>query len=1279
MARKDIGRVLSGGAVILCIVLFYTDISVHAAFEAKPITYSISGSVGLSDVTMVGFLDGPVISNQNGFYSATVEHGWSGTVTPKKEGWNFEPVRRTYNKVTNDQTAQDYTATVMKFKISGTTGVEGAGAVMRGLPGDPVANAAGVYQATVDYGWSGTVTPTKEGYAFKPSSQTYTQVNSNRTNQNYVASVLTFTISGSTGTNGVVMKGLPGNPVTNGSGTYNAVVTYGWTGTVKPEKEGYTFDPPDRAYSNVSSARTNQSYIANPIKYVISGTTGMAGVVMKGLPNDPITDPSGSYSVVVNHGWTGTVRPTMDGYTFNPPSKTYSKVTEEQTNQNYSAELIKLTIAGTTGIGGVVMQGLPGEPISSEAGVYSATVDYGWSGTVTPQKEGYTFMPPSNEYSAITKDQTNDNYTQARITFVILGTTDISGVTMGGFPQRIVTGPGGTYSATVDYGWNGAVTPTKEGYTFDPSSRSYQDVASALPNENYTAQLLKRTISGRITSDKGPIQDIVVVADGGGGSVVTDANGGYEINVDYGWRGTVAPGKEGYTFTPPNRRYDPVKQDQPNQGYTANVVMFIVSGTIAAGGTGIEGVLITATPGGQSVTTDAEGKYSIKVPYGWTGEISPTKEGFSFDPPSESYTNITQNYKDGLPVATKTPPKPATPAALQQPVEPRYVEPSDVVPIVPGPMVQQATTPTQPFVDESEREKRRLEEQIRTLQQRYDQLSGEAADVEPVVPGMELLEPKIPDEELVTRVPGEPLIPKISEQEKGHLIRAVFVDVDLREALKEISHQSGVKIYADDTVRDTTVTCQLRDVTLEYALRRLLRGTDYAVKKIPHSYLVYSPISNVFVDTDLAEAIQTIASQANVSIIVEESVTGLVTCDLKSVPLETALEMVLAGTPYDVIKTADYYLVASGDIEAPSFSAVSETRRVKLNYVQANVAMSLLSTAFRNYVHADTETNAIVITAAPHLAKRIVADLKQIDKRPRHVMLDARIVVMERGDLLNLGVEWSWPHITAGTFGTDFRGGGTEDDDFGGRWPWGVQIGYAPDQTFTNALDLTLNLLAENGQADIMSNPQVLALDGRQAQIQVMTEEWYMMTAPEVTGLYYARAELQSITSGTTLTITPRIGDNNDITLDMSVEVSNSIPSGRGSDLPVVTRRTATNTVRVLDGGTVALAGLTENKESQKYKEVPGLGRLPIVGALFRNIDHDQSTHEVAVFVTARLVREGGEVTKQLAQPLAPPSYEAPTAPSTLTPTGPSAPTSPAPAGDEFKSTLRESLSRVRR
>ena len=58
-----------------------------------------------------------------------------------------------------------------------------------------------------------------------------------------------------------------------------------------------------------------------------------------------------------------------------------------------------------------------------------------------------------------------------------------------------------------------------------------------------------------------------------------------------------------------------------------------------------------------------------------------------------------------------------------------------------------------------------------------------------------------------------------------------------------------------------------------------------------------------------------------------------------------------------------------------------------------------------------------------------------------------------------------------------------------------MQIGYAPDQTFTNSLMMALNLLQQNSQADIIANPKVVAQDGRQAEMRVIEEEWFMMQA----------------------------------------------------------------------------------------------------------------------------------------------------------------------------------------
>jgi hypothetical protein len=1162
MARKKIGRILSGGAIVLCVFLFCT-VDVGAQFVAQEITYTISGSTGVSGVTMKGLPNQPV-TDENGFYTATVKYGWKGTVTPMKEGYNFEPRSKSYQEVTDNMNNEDYAGTPITFTISGKAGMEGV--EMSGLPGNPITGSDGSYSATVEYGWKGTVTPIKEGYKFTPSNKGYPPVKSNKTTENYTVEPVTLIISGTTGLEGVVMNGLPDNPVTRKDGVYLVKVNYDWSGTVTPTKEGYDFEPVEQQYSNVIVDQTFQNYTATVLSFEISGTAGMEGVEMKGLPGNPVTDENGYYTVVVDYGFSGTITPTKAGYTFEPASMTYTKVNSERVDQSYRPTMITLTISGTTKMDGVEMNGLPGNPITGTDGSYKVTVDYDWSGTVTPMKDGYEFSPESKTYPSVTKDQTNNNYTASKLTFTISGSAGISGVTMKGLPGRaVITGVDGSYSASVQWGWSGTVTPMKDGYDFEPASIEYSNLMGPETNRSYTPTTMKHKISGTIISDKGqPVEEVFVLADTGGGSATTSTNGEYELFVNHGWRGTVTPSTEGYTFRPTKKQYTSVTRDQTRQGFTAIVRTFTISDVMMMGTTPLTGVLITATNGGSSDTTDAKGKYSVTVPYNWSGEIIPTKKGINFNPPSISYTDVVQNIKGGVPEVPTQPLEPTPPTPT--PPTPTPPEPTPPVPTPPEPT---PTIPTPP--DANLPPKTALEQDIARIQEQLEKLLLKQTGEEvPTVPGEEL--------------PPEPAVPLISY---------------------------------------------------------------------------------TFVDGDIAmEVLPIIAEQAGISIIPDENVIGMVTCDLKDQPLDRALEIVLAGTPYVVKKTPYYYLVCAGTVTDPLFPVVSETRTVRLNYITAEAAVGLLSSAFRNYAQAEpaapgTETYTVAVTAPPALMNRIVSDLRQIDRLPSHVLLDARIVVMERGDLLNLGVEWGFPKIKAGIFGSDHKGHPTADTvDYGGDFPWGVQMGYTPTAEFTNSLELTLNLLAQNGEATIVAKPQVLAQDGRQAQIQVTTEEYYMLTAPELSGSFYMRTELAEITSGTTLTITPHIGDNNDITLTMSVEVSDSIPRGRGSDLPVVTRRTADNTVRIKDGGTVAVAGLTENRTRKDLRRVPGLSNIPVLGTLFKNKNNESSSREIAVFVTAHIVPEHRRTIG-------------------FSESEPSSIQSPIePAGEDFRASLRESLSR---
>ncbi|MGD8786088.1 MAG: hypothetical protein PVJ60_01585, partial [Phycisphaerales bacterium] len=1133
MASKNIGKFLSDGTLVLCVILLCAlSTGVHA-IEGMRVTYTISGSTGVGGVTMKG-LPGNPVTDAGGNYSVTVDYGWNGTVRPELPGYTFNPPYKNYPKVTSNQ-SQDYIATIEQFTISGIVRMNGApmeGVVIEGLPGAPTTGSDGTYKASVPYDWGGMIIPIKDGYVFTPGNNSYASVTRDMPNQNYTGALVTYEISGSVGAEGVVMNGLPGNTVSDRDGNYSVAVKFGWSGIVRPEKDGYTFEPVEMPYNDVMSPYPNQDYFANQITFTISGSAGMDNVEMKGFPEGPVyTNMDGSYSAVVPWGWSGTVRPDKPGYKFEDPATiNYTKVIRDKTEQNYTPTPIVLTISGSVGMKGVTMDGLPNNPVTGTGGAFTAEVPWGWTGMVTPVIDGYEFTPSSKPYTNITNDQTNQRFVAKQITFTISGSVGASGVTMKGAPGRaVVSGTDNSYTIEVPYGWSGTITPMKAGNTFSPSNMQYSSLYNDEFNQDYYAALEKRTISGTIRSDKGDfVQGVFVIADPGGGSTETDADGRYELTVDHGWRGTITPTKTGHNFTPPaKRQMSPVTRDLANQNFNAIVQMFTITDVVRVGGTGIQGVKVRANNGGTETVTNAQGRFTVQVPYDWTGEIELEMEGFQF--PNKPYANITQNMVEDM---------------TQAEYESTRIRGRSAPPITAGSDTTLGTdtqTPTIPADDTS---------------------------VFAPGPGTATRGPSVQD------VPEE----ELTETEKilGQL-----------EALLN-RQQQPVVIEPNEIVPDVPL------------------------------------ISNIFVEEEMITALNTIATAADVTIIPDETVLGTVNCKLENVPLDTALDIVLAGTPYFVKKTPYYYLVCSGGINDSQFPKVSETHRVTMSYITAEAAVGLLSPAFTDYVKAEvgspgTSTYTVVVTAAPELAQRIISDLKQIDRLPTQVLLDARVVVMESGDLLNMGIEWGMPTIQGGYFSSNLQGRGADLLDLGGKIAGAISIGYTPDATFTNSLVMALNLLEENDEATIMAKPQVMAQDGKRAEINVMTEEYYILTAPD-TGTYYTRSEMETITSGTKLSIIPHIGDNNDITLDLAVEVSDSIPRGRGNDLPVVTRRTSTNTVSIKNGGTVAVAGLTENRTRLSKQEVPGFSKIPIIGALFKNKSDTKADREVAVFVTAYII-----------------------------------------------------------
>lgn len=514
----------------------------------------------------------------------------------------------------------------------------------------------------------------------------------------------------------------------------------------------------------------------------------------------------------------------------------------------------------------------------------------------------------------------------------------------------------------------------------------------------------------------------------------------------------------------------------------------------------------------------------------------------------------------------------------------------------------------------------------------------------------------------------------------GQLVSNVFFDTDLRQAIEDVAAQAGVNIIADPTVGGL-VTLELEDVPVERALDLLLAGTEFQVHQAEGYFLIYTPDVTSRSFTDVSETrvydlrhvdaetarnllpdplqgyVRVDGSNNAVAITAPEQIMQRIVSDLRRIdsPAEETVFMPMNHARAAAARTmlpAHLQRFVRVDeerdtlaISAPAASQqsiiqllqrmdrartpssigvpdVHPTRIVKLHHAKALTTLNLLPEVIHEYVRADEATNTLAVSAPDAISDRIVANIETIDVARQHIMLDARVVVLERADVLDFGAEWRLPTITAGTVvGSALTG-----------WPWEMRIGYAPDGSFTNALSLTLNMLSQNNEATIIASPQVLAQDGIESEIRVTTEEYFQITADAGT---FIRAELEKIETGTILRITPQVGPTGELTLDMNIEVSDVVSRGE-RNLPVVSRRTARSTVQIQNGGTAAIAGLADTRSQLNSGGLPGSHSVPLLGRAFRTDAVNHQARQVAVFVTATLVNESGGKL-DASRPLMPP------------------------------------------
>lgn len=625
-------------------------------------------------------------TNSEGEYSVELKYGWTGTITPQKDKWNFNPSSKSFtdtNPVTSDQTV-NFVGTHEPVLIRGRVtdqngdGVENAQITASGV-GSVYTDSNGYYGIEVEYGWSGTLEVSKTDWTFPDNSQYFPSVTSNKV-QDFTGHPNTIKVYGviedrsDSPISGVKVtasgEGETYTDYTDTNGHYEVNVDYDWSGSLTPSLTGWEFDPEFYNLENVINEEL-RTFEGSIIQFHISGTVLKEdGTPLSDVEIDfdngegsETTESDGTYDEPVDYGWSGSAFPEKEGWEFVPTHRTYNDVKDDDTNEDYTAIRLTYTISGYVkdgsgnGINGVVVTvtgtkedggAITKDDITDSLGYYEINeVDYGSNITIRPEKENWEFTPQYREETKVTENITQ-NFTGDHFDLTISGyvrdsrdNSLMSDVTITFDPGGVVTTDNnGFYSKGLDSGWTGTITATKDKWSFT-GPISLTNVVNSLENQNFTGTHDPVIISGTIL-EKGnnfPIPDVAIEA--GGNTVYTDSNGEYSIEIDYMSTGSLTASKDKWTFVPSSISFVDITTNQV-QDFTGEHDPLTISGKIidVADQTGIPNVAISVTNKG-TIYTDSNGNYTVNVAYRWSGIVEPSLTKWTFSPLSKSFTNLT--------------------------------------------------------------------------------------------------------------------------------------------------------------------------------------------------------------------------------------------------------------------------------------------------------------------------------------------------------------------------------------------------------------------------------------------------------------------------------------------------------------------------------------------------------------------------------------------------------------------------------------------------------------
>lgn len=372
-------------------------------------------------------------------------------------------------------------------------------------------------------------------------------------------------------------------------------------------------------------------------------------------------------------------------------------------------------------------------------------------------------------------------------------------------------------------------------------------------------------------------------------------------------------------------------------------------------------------------------------------------------------------------------------------------------------------------------------------------------------------------------------------------------------------------------------------------------------------------ISFNFDDIQIRSALTLLADYKDSNIIIDPSIVGSMSMNLNNVDWDSAFSYVKTFAGLDSEFRDGVLFVYPKDAKgftnpfsADSLPLVSDypLSIFKVSNVLPSGVIALFTARPNEFISADDNSSVIVA----YLPDDRVQDLKKVistvDYSRKQVVIEARIVEVNKDYAKNLGVDWS-AELSSG----DFLASGNTALSVGLTGS-NAAMGFIGN---TFALDARLNAMEQDGKGQVVSKPKVFAFDRKPASIIKGFEVPYQQAAGDrATSIAFKTAALA-------LEVLP-IVNGNQVTLDVTLSKDEPDFSRAYDGQPPINTASLTSNVRIISGSTVVLGGVYSTTQTDTLKKVPVLSRIPFLGKAFQSTSTKTTEVELLLFLTATVV-----------------------------------------------------------